>query len=304
MNKKIAFMVFLVIIVVGVYAKAGPGSSGAAFLRIGVGAKPVAMGEAYAGMKGDILSLYSNPAGLSSIEYRELSFSHAFWIDSINYSNFIAGTPALEGYMAVSLSGLFAGEMDKFSRFGDDMGETYSPADMAVMTSYSRKFGDVSAGAAIKYITSRIDDHTASAFAADIGAMKELGDVNLGMSVQNIGTEMEFREESDPLPLTVRLGASYPFEFSGMDFIAVAETSYSEDVPFRVNGGVNADIEIDEILLSLRLGGKSYAEGLDFLSHLTTGIGLEYRDINFDYGFASMEDLGLTHRVSVSYKLN
>ncbi len=283
---------------------AGPGSSAASFLRIGVGAKPAAMGDAYVGVSGDILSLYSNPAGLCSLYGNELSFSHAVWVESINYSNATLGIPLLEGYMALGISGLYMDDIDKFSRYGDPVGESYRPSDIAVTAGYSRFIGGVSAGAALKYITSDIDGYRANAVALDIGAMRYFGMLNAGVSVQNIGTKMKFRERGESLPMTVRAGVSYPFFVSGAHILATAEASYSEDIPFRINAGCNAELAIGRTRLSLRMGVKSYAEGLDTLSHFTTGLGVQIGDIVFDYALVPYEDLGLTHRVSVRFLID
>jgi len=304
MNKRIITTAVLGLLVASGTAYSSPGSSAASFMRIAVGAKPSAMGEAYAGVRDDILSIYYNPAGISRLESYNLSFTHALWFEDINYSNFAAGMPAFDGYMALGLSGIFTGKIDKYDRTGEDMDDTYSPYDMAVSLSYARDIEsmDISAGASLKFITSDIDGHTASAVAADLGAMKKFGDINAGVSIQNVGTEMKYRNDSDPLPLIVRLGASYPFVLGPFNMLGSAETNLSNDVPFKFNAGVNAGYPAGDFLLSLRLGFKSYAEGLDALSHLTTGFGVEYSDIVFDYGFASFEDLGLTHRISMGYR--
>jgi len=211
----------------------------------------------------------------------------------------------LNGYLAVGGNGLFYGEIDKYKSDGTDAGDTYSPSDMAFSLSYARDdlIEDMSFGGTFKFINSNIDDETATAVAMDIGAMKQIGDVNTGLSVQNIGTEMKYRDEGDPLPFITRLGASYPFMVGDFDMLASAETNFSADVPFRINAGVNADYPVDDFILSLRLGLKSYAEGLDPLSHLTAGFGVSISNMKFDYAFASFEDLGMTHRISMSTRL-
>src|SRR5687767_5725272 len=47
------------------------GTSGAAFLKIAPGARPVGMGEAFTGVADDIHSVYFNPAGLAMIHKPE-----------------------------------------------------------------------------------------------------------------------------------------------------------------------------------------------------------------------------------------
>ena len=304
MNKKIVIIALAFLVLVRFNAFANPGDSGAAFLRIGEGAKPSSLAGAYAGVGGEIISLFSNPAGLSSVSGYEFSFSHAMWIDDISYYNFAAGAPLLKGYAAAGFTAVSAGEIDKYNRLGDEMGDSYNPTDMAFSLAYSRLIREVSAGVAVKFITSDIADETANAFALDLGAMKRFGLLNTGFSVQNIGTEMKYREDSDPLPLMARVGVSYPFyNIAGLDFLVLSEINISKDIPFKFNAGVNADYPINESMLSLRLGFKSYAEGLDTLSHFTGGLGIKHGQIAFNYALVSFQDLGLTHRVSLDYSI-
>ena len=61
------------------------GTTGAPFLKIGVGARAIGMGEAYGGLADEVNAIYWNPAGLVNVQRRELSFMHAAWFASINY---------------------------------------------------------------------------------------------------------------------------------------------------------------------------------------------------------------------------
>ncbi len=301
MKKILTASLFLLLNATFLYAK--PGDNTAAFLRIGVGAKPSAMAGAYSGVKGDLISLYYNPAGPASSSGYKFSFSHAFWLDSIDYANFTAGAPVFDGYMALGLCGLFYGEIDKYDRKGDFVGRSYSPSDMSATFSYSREFEEMHAGASVKFIRSRIAGYRANAAGFDIGVAREFSMLTAGISIQNIGTRMKFRNKSYPLPRTVRMGASYPFSFSEIEMLAVSELNFSSEVPFQINTGLNADYSYEDFIFSLRLGLTSYAQGLDGWSHLSAGFGIEYSNIVFDYAFSPYEDLGITHRISIGYRL-
>src|SRR5688572_11594007 len=52
----------------------GAGTTGADVLKIGVGARAMAMGEAYAAQADDVSSLYWNPGGLALMQERQASF--------------------------------------------------------------------------------------------------------------------------------------------------------------------------------------------------------------------------------------
>src|SRR4030081_2917596 len=51
----------------------GAGTTGAEILKIGVGARAIAMGEAYAAQADDVSSLYWNPGGLALMQERQAS---------------------------------------------------------------------------------------------------------------------------------------------------------------------------------------------------------------------------------------
>ena len=56
------------------------GTTAAQFLKIGVGARALAMGGAYAATSNDATALYWNPAGLSSLKKNEILLDHQDWI--------------------------------------------------------------------------------------------------------------------------------------------------------------------------------------------------------------------------------
>src|ERR1035437_9224154 len=61
------------------------GTSGAAFLKIGPGARPAGMGEAFTGVSDDIHAIYWNPAGLGTIKTPEITGMHMQYFQSIQY---------------------------------------------------------------------------------------------------------------------------------------------------------------------------------------------------------------------------
>ena len=58
-------------------SQASSAAETASFLNIGVGARALGMGGAYTALADDANALYWNPAGLSKLEQREFTASHA-----------------------------------------------------------------------------------------------------------------------------------------------------------------------------------------------------------------------------------
>src|SRR5580765_949262 len=63
------------------------GTSSGSFLKIGVGARAVALGESFVAVANDPSTIYWNPAGLASLQRQEIQFSHAGWPADINYED-------------------------------------------------------------------------------------------------------------------------------------------------------------------------------------------------------------------------
>ena len=56
------------------------GISTAQFLKIGVGGRAAALGEAFIAVANDASALYWNPAGLVQFEENQVMFSHNSWV--------------------------------------------------------------------------------------------------------------------------------------------------------------------------------------------------------------------------------
>src|SRR5512138_10045 len=55
------------------------------FVKIGIGARQTALGEASIALVRDVNSLFWNPANISGIQSSEASFSYARWFADMNY---------------------------------------------------------------------------------------------------------------------------------------------------------------------------------------------------------------------------
>jgi hypothetical protein len=79
------------------------GISTAQFLKIGVGGRATAMGDAFVAISDDVSSLYWNPAGLVLSKKNEIIFSHNTWVVDI-YHDFFGASYHLSSNDAVGIS--------------------------------------------------------------------------------------------------------------------------------------------------------------------------------------------------------
>ncbi len=304
MKKQIITLAVAVAVVAGSTSYAfSAGKSGAAFLRIPVGARASAMGEAYGGVAGDLDSLYWNPAGLALCRQMSFSLAYTRWFEDITYQNFAAGYPLAGGYGAIGVNLLSVGEEEGYDWRGYETGKDYSAQDLVVSLVYAREVGDFSVAPVVKIISSKLAEESASAVGLDLGIQRELYPVNLGLSVHNLGTQMKYRDEADPLPMIVRVGAALPFYLSDFGMTALTDMSFSQDVSFKANIGLEASRYFGDLGLYLRGGYKTYAEKLDAASRITAGGGLSWSGFSINYALGSYGDFGSVHRVSLGYVL-
>src|SRR5438552_9569117 len=63
---------------------ADTGTTGANFLKLGIGPRAIAMGEAQVGLADDVYATYWNPAGLSRLQVQEAGFVQNQYIENIS----------------------------------------------------------------------------------------------------------------------------------------------------------------------------------------------------------------------------
>ena len=86
---------FVPALLLAALATAAPSPAGATryageFLRIGVGARALGMGSAFMGLSDDGTAAYWNPAGLATLERREITAMHAEQFGSIVQYDFLS----------------------------------------------------------------------------------------------------------------------------------------------------------------------------------------------------------------------
>ncbi len=282
---------------------ADAGSSAAAFLKIGVGARAVGMGEAQAAAAEGPEALYWNPAGLAVNSRRAVSFTHNEWLEDVRYEYLGLSYPLFNlGTIGFSAGRVGMGKLTGRDEQGNYTGE-FGASDMVLSLGYARRlFNFLAVGAAAEYISSKIEDESASAFAGSVGAVGELPlpGLAVGVSASNIGGEMKFIDEGDPLPLALRGGVAYLLPFGGETnelMVAVDAVKFNDRDDVMVNTGV-------EYWFMKTIAARAGYKGNYDEDGLTGGLGFKYSPkanlgLLADYAYADMGLFGATHRITV-----
>lgn len=287
------------------------GTSAAAFLKIGAGARPAAMGGAFAAVADDAQAAYYNPAGLAALKRVEISATHESRFAGMNYDYATVAVPLLSwvdtprqrnayGVMALSFYSLSVGGIERRGTTEtDEPVDTFGASDFAYALSYAREVAGtgLSLGGTAKVVDSSIDSAGARAFAVDAGALYRKGRASAAVGLRHLGTEPKFRDVSDPLPLTWFLGGAYRFSpelqtslevglprDAGPDFAMGAE--YRRSFARHVSGAG-------------RFGFSSRNTAPGGLSGLSLGFGLGYNGLDFDFAWLPASELGDSFRYSL-----
>jgi len=275
------------------------GTRGLGFLKIGVGAEAIGMGESHVAQAHNLFASYWNPAGLSLMQRAQLGFMHNSWFEGINHE-FVGYVHPLGGFgvVATSFSYLSFGELERRDASGELKGN-FRPYDLALVLSYARKFAsDLAMGANLKFLREQIDDKKAQAIAFDFGGRYDVPNtqLTLGVNLQHLGTKVKFVEESFDLPLNLKVGMGYRLLDNSFAVAADLNRPWDNDV------NIGLGIEYTPITLFHLRSGYRYSLGgndLGAASGLTAGLGLSIESYQIDYAFVSFGQLGQTHRVSV-----
>lgn len=291
------------------------------FLKIGVGARQAALGDASIAAVRDVNAVFWNPAAITGIERAEASFSYTRWFADMNYVGGAIGTTWRGiGSVALSLAALDYGSMQEAvigGGGGNDTrtGNTVSGGDFLAALTVSRSFTDrLSIGLTAKYLGETLWEYDVRTYAFDVGTYYQMGynGLTLAMSLQNFGGSVNFlsedqrdRQEGYDLPLVFRIGASTrlvgadeAFVNAGRvhDVILMVEAVNTNDFSERLHVGLEYTFYD---LLVLRSGYRlNYEEG-----NWAVGFGLAPEvsgvQLRIDYAYGSYQYLQDPHRLTM-----
>lgn len=304
-------VVTLLAVSAGLAAFSKVGTTGAAFLKIGVG-RATGMGEAFVAVADDASASYFNPAGLASVG-RSVQFNHVDWIADVNHDYLSAVLPVNGfGTVCFAVTALTMGDMEQTTiddpttpvREDEGTGQIFGASDLAFAVSYSRIITDkLSFGLSGKVVNQTVWDMSATAAGLDLGLFYNTGfrSLRIGAVVQNFGTQLAFsgrqleysigwpdsgpsqlpgayRTDGAPLPTVFRFGIAYDvFDAEQSKLTAAIDLTHPSDINETVNFGLEYGYND---LFFLRTGyvlntDQDYAQDVGYLSGLTAGLGVK-----------------------------
>jgi tetratricopeptide (TPR) repeat protein len=273
--------------------------------ELGAGSRALALSGAYAGVADDVTALFWNPAGLARLDRMEVSAMHINLFFDTPY-DFVGGAlPMLDfGTIAFGAVRLATGSI----QLRDDNGFLLSADGNYDLREYLIGFGreapfGLRLGGTVHVDQKRLVGNFTTGVGLDAGLQFNLTPdlvdetwqrLTLGLDVQNLlGTRLQLGQNTDILPLNVRAGLAYPWEFAGSLHQRILTTAGLEKSTWR-DWRWSAGLEYSLLdLIAVRGGLQTDA--------WSAGGGVQYAGFALDYAVAGQE-LGLTHRFTLTYR--
>ncbi len=292
------------------FSNKAAGTTSAQFLKLPTGAREEALGGAAAAGSEGANSMFWNPAGLARIapeDPSELAVGYSALLET-TYAGSVAYARPVRDY------GVFSGGLVYFSQsaqtgysvLGDQTG-SFTPNDLGFSFGYGRRVGDgVLVGGGLKIIRSAVSDASGATAAVDAGVqaphVTEAGDgaVDVGAAISNLGPPLKVGSQASPLPFAGRMGLVWhtsPNVNSMLDVVLPVDQD-----PY-VSLGLEAVLRQPSWSAALRGGfNSSRTHGVDGLTGVTAGAGLDFRRFELDYAWVPFGDLGTTNRITLAYR--
>jgi len=299
MKRSILAVLSIICLVLPTVTSAEEGSAGLAFLKLGVGARAIGMGDAYTAVDGDASSVYWNPAGIIDVENIDVTLTHTAWFQDIRYE-YVGGVRSYGDYaIGAGIAGLYMDDLERRDGPTADPIGHFGVFDFVVTGSYARHLTDhLDVGGSFKYLHERIDDKTAKGVAVDLGGRYRIpgyDGLTAAVALLNLGPQMKFIEEQFDLPVMYKIGAALdvPVDALRGNLVIASDVVMPADGSTKMHYGLEYEYAG---MIALRFG---YRSGWDN-HNVSWGLGVKVQNFRLDYAVVPFySELGDTHRVSL-----
>jgi hypothetical protein len=301
---KIVSAVLVIFILVQGGSAGENGGYAGSFLRIGLGARAIALGNAGVATPVDAFSSYYNPAAFADIDKRMVALSYGF-LSLDRHQGFVSFSMRVPPAAGFSIGWIESGigNIKSYNSIGVETGEIQH-SNNAILFSFGRKlFSGLSAGVSIKIMFEDIGDGTdqfdysSRGVGFDFGVQYVLNDrIILGYQIRDINSKLKANTENifelggttiDRFPLIQRAGIYYRSPLNWLRITDDLEWSNKGDL--RNHLGLEA-VHGRNLALRLGLNGTQFVVGTGMDFNIGRNVSL------LDYTFLpSVVDEGSSH---------
>lgn len=294
------------------------GTSGAQFLKIGVGCRGVAMGGAFVATADDASAAYWNPGALVRVPGTQFQFTGTQLYGDILYGNGIVTHEMVGiGTFALQFGLLSSGDMDLTTVTNPDGNETFTCSNMVVGVSFARMLTDrFSAGMTAKYVRETWDDVSGGGIAVDLGTLYDTGfkTLRIGMTIQNFGPEITPGGEDTTWNSGVDSTTSFSAYAMPMAFKLGLAMDVVDQGPHQVTvevDGVHPADNVEQVnigaeywynnMIALRGGYRVNTDEEGLAAGAGFRVPMGDKTLTLDYAYQDFNRLEMVHRASLGF---
>jgi len=165
--------------------------TGVEFLRIGVGSRSIAMGDAYIGISDDSYGIFYNPAGIGNIQSLYFSSFYARWFLDTDLAS-ISGVIPLgnKGVIGFGIRGLYTDKIERRTEESPWEYDYYNAYFLNPSIAYAKRLKNFGFGIGINWINAKIEDETGNSLFLNSGIGYYTRFVDFGVGLSNLGTKI------------------------------------------------------------------------------------------------------------------
>ncbi len=294
------------------------GTAVASFLKIPIGPRSAAMGQAFVAIANDAEALFWNPAGISRFSKHDVFFANTQWLvdTQLEFAGIVYHLDGANSF-GLSVTYLHTDDMKETTELQPlGTGRYFSYSDALLSLTYSRRMTTkFSFGLSVKYFTEKLAELTMNAVLFDLGTLYETGwkSVRFGVAVTNFGSDVspsgsftyktleneevevsDFQKFSPPIMFRIGIAAEI-FESEMHSLTGSIQLNHPNDNAENLNFGLEYWWKN---FFALRGGYVSGRVEEDYSVGFGLHLPLSIADFRLDYSFSNFGRLGNVNRFS------
>ena len=300
---------FWVSVFVAVAASRAAAQSAGIVLQLPASARAAALGNTYSASGRDDAVIFYNPAQLAVAvgAGRSASASVQRYVAESNVAALSGAMRIGPGRVGLGLQLLDYGSEPEIvpdptygGERGAETGSRYSATDFVASAGYGVSLGRLRAGVTGKVIRQQLAWLSGSTGALDVGVALDVAGGTVAAVMQNSGGILTMGSSAMSLPLVYRGSAALPpIALGRLRMIETVELSQQRGGDLVPSAGAEIGMRAgDGVELAARVGLAPRRDAESSTSRITVGGGISTGRFALDYGYQTVEGLGLgTHRI-------
>ncbi|OQB06897.1 MAG: hypothetical protein BWY18_00628 [Candidatus Cloacimonetes bacterium ADurb.Bin211] len=274
------------------------GKYGYQFLDIST--NPISLSLAGRGISSSsqLSSFLRQPASSTIEAHRSIGASHIIWLADTSCDNLYYSWSNRKSHFGLAFRSLNYGELEIRDDNGMLIGH-YSPLDIDLLGNYAMRLApSLYAGVNVGIAYEKLDTDSSLGLHSDLGVawLPPIAGTQCDLTIRNLGISSEMDEESTLFAPSLEMDLSKKINYQNTDI--TFELSGMKAVDENWKAAISSEIALFQRLLALRVGYKINYDA----ENLTAGLGLNWKNLSVDYGWASFSDhLNNVHSFGISY---